>query len=460
MTGNFLWPAEEELMSDLGTGLSRRAFLGGSMAAAVGGMAAGSFAWAADVPRSVPALPLDQLKLTGTPDEAYWWKVRSQFNMIDGLAYMNNGTEGPVPRVVYEKNVRILREIAEDPSNNYRRDDLTEVRKKLARFVGADPAEISYTRSTTEGMNIFAMGIDWNEGDEVVMNNHEHPGGYKAYMALEKRRGIKIKRIEVPSPPESIDQVVAIYEKAITPKTRVFVVSHITYVTGLVTPVKELSELAHRKGLLITVDGAHPPGMIDLDFHDMGCDHYAAAGQKWLLCGTGTGMSYFKRDIQDQIWPLMGVGGAVRDGEWVPTEDASRYEEYGQRNIPSALGMAAAVGFQETIGKKNIEARVRQLAVRLKEGLNEIPGVKLWTSMDPKLSAGLTLFSIRDIPMANIQKGIMNLDRVYIRTMRTGNLNACRASTHFYNMPSEVDRLLACVRHIAEHSADYMSETT
>jgi selenocysteine lyase/cysteine desulfurase len=428
------------------------------MAAAVGSMAGGRFAWA-DTPRPTSSLPLDQLKLTGTPDEAYWWKVRSQFNIIDGMAFMNNGTQGPMPRYVYEENDRVLREIAEDPSNNYRRDGLNEVRKKLAQFFGADAAEISYTRSTTEGMNIFAMGIDWKEGDEVVMNSHEHPGGYKAYMALERRRGITVKRIEVPSPPESIDQIVDIYEKAITPKTRAFVVSHITYVTGLLTPIKELSELAHRKGLLITVDGAHPPGMLDLDFHDMGCDHYAAAGQKWMLCGTGTGTNYIKRDVQDQVWPLMGVGGNVRDGEWTPTEDASRYEECGQRDIPSALGMGASVTFHETIGKQNIEARVRQLSLRLKEGLKEIPGVKLWTSMDPKLSAGLTLFSVRDIPMANVRDGIMDLDRVYIRTMRTGGLNGCRASTHLYNMPSEVDRLLKCVRHIAEHSSDYMQAT-
>ena len=81
-----------------------------------------------------------------------------------------------------------------------------------------------------------------------------------------------------------------LYENAITPRTRAIVVSHITYITGLLTPVKELSEMAHRRGLLISVDGAHPPGMIALDFHDMGCDHYAAAGQKWLLAGTGTGL--------------------------------------------------------------------------------------------------------------------------------------------------------------------------
>jgi selenocysteine lyase/cysteine desulfurase len=97
---------------------------------------------------------------------------------------------------------------------------------------------------------------------------------------------------------------------------------------------------------------------------------------------------------------------------------------------------------------------------RLREGLSEIEGVKLWTSNDPELSCGLTLFSVRDIPMANVKDAIMARDRIFIRDMRTGNLNAVRASTHVYNMPDEVDRLIASVRHVASHWADYMTAPT
>jgi len=122
--------------------------------------------------------------------------------------------------------------------------------------------------------------------------------------------------------------------------------------------------------------------------------------------------------------------------------------------------MAAAIRFQNTIGKKLIETRVRELSTRLREGLEEIEGVKLWTSMDPALSAGLTLFSIRDIPMENITKALMEQDRIYIRTMSTGNLNAVRASTHIYNMPGEVDRLVAGVRQVAKNWSDYMAAPT
>ena len=435
------------------SGMSRRGFIGGTMTAAVGGFAAGlgeANARAFGGQSLTPALSLDSLKPTGQLDEAYWWKVRSQFNVVDGLTYMNNGTLGPMPRVVFDANERYMREIMEDPTNSGRAEEIDKVREKVAQFVGATADEIALTRSTTEGMNVFAHGFSWKAGDEVLYCTHEHGGGTGPYKSLEKRVGIKIVTVEIPSPPQSVDQIVGLFEKAITPRTKVIMVSHVTYVTGLVTPVKELADLAHRRGLLISVDGAHPLGLMDLDFRALGVDHYAAAGQKWLMCGTGTGVCYVKRDVQDRIWELMGPPADPKRG-------ARKYEEFGQRDVPSALGMGAAIDLQLAIGKKNIEARDRALSTRLRNGLKDIPGVKLWTSNEPSLSTGLTLFSVRDIPMANVQKAIMSRDRVYIRTMGTGNLNGCRAATHLYNMPEEVDKLINSVKFVAENATKFMS---
>ncbi len=437
-------------MSDSTAGFSRREFLGGSVAAAAGAMSVGLFEEKLLAQQFSAALPLSELKAMGAPDEAYWWKVRTQFNMVDGLAFMNNGTAGPMPRTVYEENVRVLREIAEDPKDNYRRGDVQAVREKLAPFIGADADEVAFTRSTTEGMNVFAYGLDWKEGDEVLVNNHEHGGGLGPYRSLVERRGIKINTIEVPSPFESAEQIVDLYKDAMTPRTRVIMISHMPYVTGTVMPIKELAELAHSQDALISVDGAHPLGMLDLNMHEYGVDHYAGAGQKWFLAGTGTGVMYLKKDIQPQIWPLMGAP---------PREDGGigNYERYGQRDAPSAVGIGAAVDFHSAIGKKNIEDRDRALGSRLRTGLKEISSVKLWTPDDQVLACGLTLFSIGDIPMANVVAGIREHGRVHIRTMGTGNLNAVRASTALYNMPEEVDQLLDAVRYVSENASKYMS---
>ncbi len=440
--------------------VSRRGFLGGSMAA-IGGLATGSIAErvSAQAPTAPPlAMPLDKLRPAGALDEQYWWKVRGQFNLVDGMTFMNTGTYGPSPRLVLEANARVNRELSENPTDNYRNADRDVVRERVARFVGATADEIAITRSTSEGMNIFARGLDWKAGDEVIMCTHEHGGGIQPYQLLEARYGIKIVRIDVPAPPESVEQILTIYEKAFTPRTRVVLVSHTTYVTGLFLPIKELADLVHSKGALISVDGAHPLGMIDLNLAAAGIDHYSAAGQKWLLAGSGTGVCYVKRSLQERVWPLMGY---VDPKAWADPRNANRgarkYEMGGQRNAPSVAGLSAAIDFQDAIGRQNVEARVRALATRLRKGLKEIPGLKLWTSEDPRFSAGLTTFSVREVPMEHVVRAIYDYNRVWIRTMSTGNLNAVRASTHLYNMPEEVDKLLDAVSYVSKNAAKFMS---
>lgn len=441
--------------------VSRRRFLGGS-AAALGGLSTGLLGDVLQAqPKAPPrALPLTALKPAGALDEAYWWKVRGQFNVVDGLTFMNNGTYGPTPRVVLEALGKYERELAEDPTDNYRNEGRDDVRKRMAAFVGATADEIALTRSTSEGMNIFIRGLDWKAGDEVVFCTHEHGGGIQPLQQIEARYGVKLVRVEVPSPPESVDQIVKIYERAMTTKTRLIMVSHMTYVTGLITPIKELAALAHGKGALISVDGAHPLGMLDLNLAATGVDHYAAAGQKWLLAGTGTGVCYVKRDVQDKVWPLMGYADLKTTNDPKATSyGARKYELGGQRNVPSFMAMAEAMEFHDAIGRKNVEARVRQLSTRLRGGLKGIPGVKMWTSEDPQFAAGLTLFSVHAIPMENVVKGIYDVNRVWIRTMSTGNLNGVRAATHVYNTPDEVDRLLEAVTHVAKNASRYMSTT-
>lgn len=440
-------------MSDSGearsfTGLTRRGFLGGSLAAAAASVFPAS---ASRGSAETPALdPLAHLRPTGPLDESYWKVVRREFNIVDDLTYMNNGTLGPMPRHVFDANYRYMREIAEDPRRNRLPED---VRDKVAEFVGADPDEIVLTRSTTEGMRIFSQGLDLREGDEILMTTHEHPGGYGPWKAREVREGIEVKVVDIPAPPESVDQIVELVDNAITPRTRVLMISHVVFVTGLVTPIKELAELARRRGVLSSVDAAHALGMLALDLHEAGIDHYTTAGQKWLMAGSGTGVAYFKRDIQDQI----------RVDMWREEEDpeagARRYERWGQRHIPSARGMGDAVDFHNAIGRHNIEARVKQLASYVREGLTAIPGVALGTAHSSELSGGLTTFTLEGVPQNAITKAVMDMENIYIVRSSLAP-NACRISTHIYNNPSEIDRLLGAIRHIAENPSAFQEDPT
>ena len=212
-----------------GRGFSRRELLASSATAGLGLASAGRLGFAQGrreagngVERSQD---LDHLQPAGPASEAYWCKVRAQFSLRDDLAFLNTGTLGAVPRNVLDVQERYSRELARDPSNNFRSSELASVRKRLAEFVNASPEEIALTHSTTEGLNLFAHGLDWNPGDEVLLGSQEHFSAHEAYQAMEQRRGIRIAQVEIPAQPDSVEQLASLYAKAITPRTKVLVLS-------------------------------------------------------------------------------------------------------------------------------------------------------------------------------------------------------------------------------------------
>ena len=185
--------------------VSRRGFLQGSMAAVVGGLTTNvsSPTVLHGASKSSNQLWRERIRPTGPLDEMYWARVRKEFNIVDDISYMNNGTMGPIPNPVVEAQTRYLRDLAADPRAG---GSLEPVREKLASFVGADPDEIVLTRSTTEGMRIFCRGLDLQPGDEILMSSHEHSGGYGSWRAREDRDGIIVRTVDIPAPPESADQ--------------------------------------------------------------------------------------------------------------------------------------------------------------------------------------------------------------------------------------------------------------
>jgi selenocysteine lyase/cysteine desulfurase len=359
-----------------------------------------------------------------------------------------------VPRVVLDVQEPYGRELARDPSNNFRGAELASVRKRLAEFVNASPDEIALTHSTTEGLNLFAHGLDWKPNDEVLLGSQEHFSAHEAYQWIEKRYGIRIVWVDIPSSPESVEHLVSLYAKAVTSRTKVLVVSEVTYLSGLLAPLKELTDLAHSRGALISVDGAQSFGVIPLDVKAIGVDHYAGPGQKWLLAGTGTGFSYLRKGLHEKVWPLAGyVDSKGLGGRGAPP--SNRYERSGQVNVPASLGIAAAVDFQNAIGKDNIQARSRQLTTQLRNGLKHIGGVRQVTSSDFRLSAAITVFTIQNIAPAQALKHLFEREQVQVRSVKVDNLDAIRVSTHFYNTPREIDRLLSGVSYLAENTAQF-----
>ncbi len=382
------------------------------------------------------------------PDGVYWDAIRDKFLFQDGLIMMNNGTVGPMPKPVFNTLMETFKVQATSPVDAYtylpRKKE--EVRSRVAKFINASTDEVAIVRNTTEGMNFVSNGLDMKEGDEVLISTMEHPGGTHPWKIKEERFGIKIKEVPIGLPPKSVDEFVDGFRKAISPKTKVISVSHTVYISGLISPLKELCKMAHEKGLLVVADSAHGIGMLDLDMKELGVDFFATSPYKWLGAPTGVGVFYVRKEVQDMLWPSIVTSG------W-GSKSARKYETLGQRADALGIALGEAVNFQNYIGKARIEKRIKSLAGHFKKELKKIPGAKLHTSQDPYISGGLTAFSIKGVEPKDIVEFVRQKYNIVIRTVgsREKGTYGCRVSTHIYISHKEVDMLLDGIKKIAGH---------
>ena len=422
---------------------SRRDFLEHSLMA-LGGVAALSLAgWEkAEGQTTIP----DWGKPGGPNDEAYWSRVREQFMFEPGIIYLNNGGLGVPPRPVWEAVVDAYRQYSQIGNQaNYEYHDLIEeqVRPSLAQWVGADAGEVALTRNATEGLNAIANGIDLQPGDEVLTTTHEHPAGLEPWLLKSRRYGIVVRQIRVPNPPGSVEEVVELFQRAITPRTKVLFFCHITRGPGLLYPVKPLCALARQHGLVAAVDGAQSVGMMPVDLHEMGCDLFAASLHKWPLAPIGTGMLYVRKDFQERFWPL-----SAGSGPWeVVNVGAGRYEAIGTFAMPLYMGLGAALAFNNSIGIDHIVARNRMLSDYLKAQLVGIPEFRLATSTALELSSpGITSFGVKGWQASLLRSVLREKYRIMVSSDTMDRNNFLRVSTHFYNTTEQMDRILAALQ--------------
>ena len=226
-----------------------------------------------DLPRSrrrSEALPL------GPPDriddESFWERVRGQFHLNPDTIYLNNGTLGLCPKPVTQAVFDGYTYLAETGSEGRFQlwDEVEESRKMAARFLGADEKEIALTRNATEGLRFIVNGIRMEPGDEMLMTTDEHIAGYEPWTRRARRYGIRINQVHIPSPPGDKQEVVDLFEQALTPRTKAVFFCHVTRGPGLLYPVRELCDMAREKGIVSAVDGAQTPGMTPVNLRRNG----------------------------------------------------------------------------------------------------------------------------------------------------------------------------------------------
>jgi isopenicillin-N epimerase len=417
--------------------IDRRGFLSSFAGVAA---ATGALRLAAPSGMLAQAPELPDRGLYDSDEEKYWSALRKQFLIPADEVYLNNGTVGsspaPVLRAVfdgYNDSERMAQNDPEDyPIWGY--GPWNEFRDPLAAFVGCSRDEIAMLRNATEANSYIANGLDLKAGDEVLITDQEHPGGEHPWDLRAKRYGIVVKKIALPKPVARPSEVLNRFNDAITSRTRVIFFSHITTVTGVVLPAKELCGLARSKGILSAVDGAHVPGMMKLDVRDIGCDMYSASPHKWLQAPKGSGFLYVREDAMDRLWNTIATEG------WDdPKLKAERFQRIGSSNVPALWGLRAAIELANQIGMDRIERRHRQMAdYVLKEMTRR--GAESWTSPDPALRCGIVTVNVPPIVRMELEKWMWTTKKIRIRG---GEPSKLRLSTPYYLLHADVERFLA-----------------
>jgi selenocysteine lyase/cysteine desulfurase len=369
-------------------------------------------------------------------DEAYWTEIQRAFDVDRTMINLNNGGCSPAPTHVLDQMIRDLKFSNELPVDHMWRvlePRIESVRRDLARDFGCDVEEMAITRNASEANEIMIFGLDLKAGDEVILTNQNYGRMITAWRQRERRDGIVLKMISFKVPPPSQQYIVDQFKAAITPRTRVIEVTHITNLTGQIMPVRELVELARPRGIEVFVDGAHAYAHFPFTRDELGCDYYGTSLHKWLLVPIGAGFLYVRKDKQKGLWPLMAAA---------PEQDENirKYEEIGTHPAANHNAISAALAFHRAIGAERKIARLRWLRDRwAKRLLAESDRVRVLTQLDSPYGGGIGFFTVEGLDMARLNGWLLDKHRIVNTLIAHPEFTGLRITPNVYTTPDEVD---------------------
>src|SRR5215216_3950337 len=369
-------------------------------------------------------------------DEAYWGEIQRAFDLDRTMVNLNNGGCSPAPTHVLEQMIRDLRfsnEIPVEHMWNVLEPRIESVRRDLATEFGCDPEEMAITRNASEANETMIFGLDMKAGDEVVFTTQNYPRMQNAWKQRQRREGIVLKPVKIETPVKSTQSYVDQIAAAITPRTRVIEVMHISFMTGYIAPVRELVNLAKPKGIQVFVDGAHAFAHFPFTRDELGCDYYGTSLHKWLHAPIGTGFLYVRRDKIKSLWPLMA--GSVEQ-----EDNIRKYEEIGTHPAANHNAIAVAIAFNRGIGIDRKAVRLRFLRDRwANRVLAASDRVKVFTPLGPTQSGAIATFGIDGMDMGALGGWLLSKHNIVTTPMVTDEFKGMRVTPNVYTTVDEVD---------------------
>jgi len=401
---------------------------------------------------------LDEIKnlspFDAARDESFWFYVQQAFNIDRSLINLNNGGVHPAPKIVMDAVKRYMDFSNGAPAyNSWRilRPRKELIRKKLADTFGCSPEEIALVRNVTEALQIALLGIELKPGDEILTTTHDYPSMKNALYQREKREGIKVKTFSFPYPPENLRVLADLFEKNVTYRTKMILFCHITNLTGQIFPVREICQMARKRGIEVVIDGAHAFGHFEFKQKDLDCDIYGANMHKWMMAPIGTGFLYVKKEKIKKIWPLFPAPDPLSD-------DIRKFENIGTHPEYLKLAVGDALSFHHGIGGKRKEERLRYLRDYWAKALEKLPGVKILTPYDREQSCGIGTFLVENMDMSKLGEIMLQKHKIYTTGVgipasdgKGENITGIRVTPSIYTMLRELDMFIEVVSYYVKN---------
>lgn len=376
--------------------------------------------------------PADSLAM----DEDFWFQIRHMFTVDRNIINLNNGGVSPAPKIVMESEIRYLEISNMGPAHFMWKvlgPELETVRRRIAKNFGCDPEEIAITRNASEALEIVQMGMNLQRGDEILTTNQDYGRMITTWQQRERRDGLVLKQITFPVPAPSLADLAQRIERAITPRTKVIHICHVTNLTGQVFPVKRIVQMARARNIEVVVDGAHAFGQFPFKHSDLDCDYYGTSLHKWILAPVGTGFLYVRKSKIASIWPLMAAPDSMND-------NIRKFEEIGTHPASQRNSITEAITFHESIGAERKAARFRYLRKRWEARLRPLPGVTLHTSSDPEMSCAIGTVGFAGFSMHKLADHLMEKYKIMtVPIVKEGEYSGLRITPNVYTTIEEVD---------------------
>ncbi len=368
---------------------------------------------------------------------------RQEFPVAKTSVYLDHAGVAPVSMRVKSAVDDFLREACEKAFINYESwmSRVEEVRASSALLVGADTEEVAFVKNTSHGISIVAGGLDWREGDNVLVFEKEFPSNIYPWLHL-GRKGVKVNFIPFGDGRIRVEDI----ESLMDSKTRLVSMSSVQSVNGFMIDLRKLGELCRRKGVLFFVDAIQSLGVVPMDVKECNVDFLSADGHKWLLAPEGTGIFYCRKELCGDLTPnLIGWKSVKKDTEFenidlTLKDDALRFEE-GSLNVMGIYGLGASLDLLFEIGIDRIRGRVHELGEMIMDEA-EKRGCHVNTPRSRQERGGIVSFS-------------GNFDPAELRErLRVSNIivnhrgGALRVAPHFYNTEEEILKLFGSIDRI------------